>query len=83
MQSDSSTRPVAALEADSDRAVLTVLLDSPGLWAVEEVQREFSDPVEAQNSLSRLYAAGLAHRLDGGFVFASRAARQAYAIYQG
>jgi hypothetical protein len=83
MQADSPMRSVAALEADSDRAVLTVLLDSPGLWAAEEVQREMSDPVEAENSLARLYAAGLVHRLDGGFVFASRTARQADALYQG
>lgn len=79
MQTDSSTRSVAVLEVDSDRAVLTVLLDSPGLWAVAEVQREFSDPVEAENSLSRLYAAGLVHRLDG-FVFATRAAARAGAL---
>lgn len=83
MHGDSSTRPVAAIEADTDRALLAVLLDDPCLWAVEEIGRELNDPVEAESSLSRLHAAGLAHRLDGGFVFASRAARQADAIYQG
>lgn len=83
MQTDCSTRAVAVLEADTDRALLTVLLDDPGPWSVVEVGRELGDPVEAENGLARLHAAGLAHRLDGGFVFASRAARQADALYQG
>lgn len=82
MHDDSPTRSVAAIEADTDRALLAVLLDDPGPWAVEEVERELSDPVKAVDGLARLGAAGLVHRLEG-FVFASRAAKQAHAIYHG
>lgn len=82
MHDDCPTRSVAAIEADTDRALLTVLLDDPGLWAVEEVEREMSDPLKAVDGLARLGAVGLVHRLEG-FVFASRAAKQAHTIYHG
>jgi hypothetical protein len=60
-----------------DEAVMGLLLgDPPGLWAVEEIEREIGNHVHAKDSLSRLSRVGLIHRLDGldGFVLASRAA---------
>jgi hypothetical protein len=63
-------------EQEADAAVLALLIDSPGPWAVDEVQREIGDAVAAADSLARLVGGGLAHRIDG-FVFPSRAARLA------
>lgn len=59
-----------------DVAVLGVLLDSRHPLAVEEVAREVSDEIDAVDSLARLVAAGLVHRLDG-FVFPTRACARA------
>jgi len=74
------TRPVAEQEADTDRAILAVLLADPGLWSVAEIGRELANPVEAENGIARLYAAGLVHRLADGFVFPTRAAARADAL---
>jgi hypothetical protein len=60
-------------EAEVDAAILDLLTISPGLWTVEEVEREIGDGVAVADGLGRLYGSGLIHRLDG-FVFASRAA---------
>jgi hypothetical protein len=67
----------AEQDTQVDDAVMGLLLSTPGLWAVVEVEREIGDRAAAADSLVRLVGGGLAHRLDGGFVFASRAARLA------
>lgn len=59
-----------------DSAILGLLLDSPTLWATDEVAREIGDDVAAADGLARLAGAGLVHRLDR-FVFATQAAERA------
>ena len=68
-------RSPAELEAQTDHAILSVLLGG-GLWAVEEVAREIGDPLATTDGLARLYGAGLVHRVEG-FVFATRPAVRA------
>jgi hypothetical protein len=65
-----------------ERAILDLLLFEPGLpmWAREEIVREIGDRVAVEDSLWRLHRAGLIHRVEGGFVFASRAAVRAAAL---
>lgn len=65
-------------EARTDAAILSLLLDADAQrpWAEEEVAREVGEPLAVTDSLARLSAAGLVHRLEG-FVFASRAALRA------
>lgn len=74
------TRSVAEIEADNDRAVLAMLLADPGLWSVEEVLRETDCRLDGEDSLNRLHATGLIHRLEDGFVFPSRAATRSAAL---
>jgi predicted transcriptional regulator len=73
----------AADDRRIDFAVLDLLLHEPqtGLWAVEELAHELGDPVDLQDSLRRLHGAGLIHRVESGFVFASRAARRAHELF--
>jgi hypothetical protein len=68
----------AAREQRADADVLGLLLydHMPHPWSDDEVAREFGDPVEAADALSRLHRAGLVHRV-GDFVFPTRAARTA------
>ena len=66
----------------ADRSIMDVLLDDPGPWAVEELQREFLAPIALVDSLNRLAGVGMVHRLDG-FVFATRTAKQAAALFEG
>ena len=66
----------------ADRSIMYVLLDDPGPWAVEELQREFLAPIAVVDSLNRLAGVGMVHRLDG-FVFATRTAKQAAALFEG
>jgi hypothetical protein len=70
---DQRSRDVANDEAQTDVAVLALLVDGDAqrLWSVEEVAREIGDG--ARDALARLHGAGLVHRLEG-FVFAARAA---------
>ena len=65
----------------ADRSIMDVLLDDPGPWAVEELQREFLAPIAVVDSLNRLAGVGMVHRLDG-FVFATRTAKQAAALFE-
>jgi hypothetical protein len=65
-----------------DSAILGLLVD-PGAsrpWSVDEVAREIGDAVAAADGLARLTAAGLAHQIAEGFVWASRAALHAEAL---
>lgn len=61
-----------------DLALLSLLVIeyAAGPWSLEELVREMGDAVEVEDSLARLYGAGLIHRL-GGFAFATRAAVRA------
>lgn len=65
----------------ADRSIMDVLIDDPGPWAVEELQREFLAPIAVLDSLNRLAGVGMVHRLDG-FVFATRTAKQAAALFE-
>ena len=73
--------PVSEDEQRVDVAVLGLLLSTDRPWSVDEVSREIGDPVEAADSLARLYAAGLVHR-PAGFAFPTRAAVQAARLAQ-
>ena len=64
---------VAEAEMSADQTLLALIVDDDqSFWAVAELEREFGGSVE--DSLARLYAAGLVHRVEGGFVTATRAA---------
>jgi predicted transcriptional regulator len=60
-------------DGQTDSAVLALLLysDSQRPWAVEEIEREIGR--DTDDSLARLYGAGLVHRLKR-FVWPTRAA---------
>jgi predicted transcriptional regulator len=75
---DESNCDLEREESSADFGVLNLLLgdDTQRPWTVEEVARDIGDRLTADDSLARLYAAGLVHRLDG-FVFATRPAGQA------
>jgi hypothetical protein len=62
-----------------DHAIVLLLLDreSQRPWSEQEIEREIGCNVT--DSLARLYAAGLIHRLES-FVWATRAALMADAI---
>jgi hypothetical protein len=76
------TRSIQEQDDASDHAIMGFLLDDPGPWCEVELTREFSNPLSVEDGLNRLACEGMIHRLDG-FVFASRTAKQAHAIYQG
>ena len=65
-----------------DSAILGLLLDPEASrpWSVDEVAREIGDEVATADGLARLTAAGLAHRIGEGFVWARRAALHAEAL---
>lgn len=71
----SRTPPARRPIIDAQFVVLSLLLDPecPGPWSVEELAREVGCELLAADAVSRLYAAGLAHRCDG-LVFPTRAA---------
>ncbi len=74
-----STEPNGAVDdEDRDRNVLNLMLaDSPWPWSLDEIARELHSMIDASDAVARLADAGLLHRLDGGFVFPTRAARRA------
>jgi hypothetical protein len=70
-------KSVGEAERCVDRNLLALMLDDDrGLWSFDELAREFGADVE--DSVTRLYGAGLIHKVDGGFVFATRAAARAH-----
>jgi hypothetical protein len=75
-------RTPAEQDDTTDRAIIDVLVDNPGPWAVAELQREFKNPLAVKDSLSRLVGVGMVHQFEG-FVFASRTATRAHAIFEG
>jgi hypothetical protein len=70
---DERTRTPAEQDAMIDSAVLDLMvIDGPArLWSRDEIDRAIGQ--NATDSLNRLYAAGLIHRLEG-FAWATRAA---------
>jgi hypothetical protein len=74
---DQRIRTVADEETQADQAVLGLLLtDSAAIWSVEEMVSEIGNSIHVTDSINRLAARRLIHRLDG-FVFATRAAAKA------
>jgi hypothetical protein len=59
-----------------DWLVLDLLIDADTQrpWSVAEVIREHGHEHNAIDALDRLHSAGLIHRTEDGFVFATRAA---------
>jgi hypothetical protein len=70
---DERTRTPAEEDATIDSAVLGLMICAGGErpWARDEIDRAIGE--DTTDSLNRLYAAGLIHRLDG-FAWATRAA---------
>jgi hypothetical protein len=66
---------------DVEMCILGWLLDNDYQrpWSIDEVLREYRDPIAAKDALDNLQGAGLIHRL-GDFVFATRAAVRAEEI---
>jgi len=76
MQDQRIEKSVAEQEMSADQALLALIVDDDqSFWAVSELEREFGDGLA--DSLARLYGAGLIHRVEGGFVMATRAAIKA------
>ena len=64
----------------TDHAVLTTLVnEQPQPSSMEELEPSMGDRIDVDDSVARLYRAGLVHRLEG-FVFGSRAAQRAVAL---
>ena len=63
-------------EARIDWLVLDLLIDDDRQrpWSVHEVIREHGHLQNALDGLDRLHGAGLIHKTEDGFVFATRAA---------
>lgn len=79
----SDAKPISeAQKANDDESfVLNMLLDAEYQrpWSIDEVLREYRDPVAAKDALDNLRGSGLIHQL-GDFVFATRAAVRAEEI---
>jgi hypothetical protein len=58
-----------------DGTILELLADTNGPWKITELEREVGHPIPVQDSVARLVATGLAHRMKGGFVCSSAAGR--------
>jgi hypothetical protein len=72
---DEGTCTLTEDNRQTEATILCLLLD-PKIqrpWAVDEVIREIGRPIDTNDALARLQAAGLVHRVNG-FVFATRAA---------
>jgi hypothetical protein len=72
--------PVADRDAATDEAIIGLLVQDRGLWAVGEVQRAIGNEIAAADGLARLRRGGLVHQC-GDFVFASRSALEAADIW--
>jgi len=67
----------AAEDVQFDQAVLGLLLtDEAPIWSRDEIVSEIGNSIAVTDSINRLAAQGLVHRLNG-FVFATRAAAKA------
>jgi hypothetical protein len=77
MHQTASQHTVAEDQRRIDQAILALLLeDQAQPWAIDELGRAIGNEIEVADSIARLYAAGLIHRLDH-FVFPTRGARRA------
>jgi hypothetical protein len=79
---DESSQSVSNREpAQAEHVVLSLLLDPNvhGPWSVPELGCELGDPVEAQDAVASLHAAGLVHRCDD-LVFPTRAAARCFRL---
>jgi hypothetical protein len=67
---------LAVEEARVDWAVLDILIgpDVQRPWSIAEVARAYGNEREAIDGLNHLHGAGLIHKTQDGFVFATRAA---------
>jgi hypothetical protein len=77
--SDSNPSPTPAeREQEADGVILSWLTedDAQRPWSVDEIVREYGEPNNANDALSRLHGSGLIHR-HGEFVWATRAALRA------
>jgi hypothetical protein len=72
--------PVADRDAATDEAIIGLLFEDRGLWAIGEVQQAIGNQIAAADGLARLRRGGLVHQC-GDFVFASRSALEAAAIW--
>jgi hypothetical protein len=80
MHGERISSPAPEQDSQIDRVVMALLLDQyQGLWRADEIAREIGDDVEVEDSLARLHAAGLVHRLED-FVFPTVAAVHAARI---
>jgi hypothetical protein len=75
MQAQSTSTP-AHDDALTDGSIMATLLadDAQRPWTPGEIVREIGDELAVTDGLARLYRGGLIHRLDEGYVFATRAA---------
>ncbi len=75
MPDEHSTLTPAEREQGTDGVILQWLTDydTQRPWSVDEIIREYGEPNQATDALSRLHGAGLIHR-QGEFVWATRAA---------
>jgi hypothetical protein len=70
--------PLVTIER-TEAAILEMLVrsEAPGLWSVAELGLEFGGELAAIDAVGALHRAGLVHRTNDGFVFATRAAVRA------
>ena len=77
------TQPIghpSTADAQLDARILDLLVhDHIGLWSIDELQQLMDSPIAVEDSLARLHALGLIHRLES-YVFASRAAAHVHRL---
>lgn len=72
--------PVADRDAATDEAIMGLLVEDRGLWAIGEVERMIGNQLAVADGLARLRRGGLVHQC-GDFVFASRTALEAAELW--
>ena len=69
------------MQADRiDGWILERLCETPGPWAIADLERELGGHAPVADGIGRLVSGGLALRMEGGFVVASNAGRYASEI---
>ena len=68
--------PVPDPDAATDEAIIGLLVEDRGLWAIGEVERMIGNEIATADGLARLRRGGLVHQC-GDFVFATRTALEA------
>jgi hypothetical protein len=77
---DAKPTPSPTEERDDGVVLLLLTTGDQRPWSVEEVIREHGHRGQAIDALTRLYGAGLIHRTQDDFVWATRAAIRAEQI---